>query len=397
MLNLGLTRKLCNHGFCRLLAIDIPLRQRCTVLHLNNSDVAKVLDMPLCMAALDGVFQEMARGEAVGMGRIDVYVPSGVTEAPFYRWAVMTGGSKQDGLVCARMLSDMVAWPREYGRVRENKWAGKPGTFLGLLFLFSTTDGSPVAMINDGHLQHFRVGGGAGLGVKYLSRQDSTRLGMIGSGGMARTYLDAFIQVRNITQVKVFSPNANNALAYALEMATRHGIEVTPVQSAREAVRGVDIVSCCTSTNEPVFFNEWLEPGMHVTNLTSSEIEPDLPRIVDVAVRAGEATPRLEKLPAEADYFRAGFLGYVAGSPEERALVPRLTLPEQIIDMPRLVDVIAGKARGRSDVNQTSFFLNVGAIGAQFEGVAAAVYREALAAGLGTEIPTDWFLQDIRD
>jgi alanine dehydrogenase len=136
---------------------------------------------------------------------------------------------------------------------------------------------------------------------------------------------------------------------------------------------------------------------MHVTNLTSSEIEPSLPRIVDVAMRAGEATPRLEKLPPEADYYRAGFLGYVAGQPEERALVPRLTLPPEIIEMPRLVDLIAGKERGRTDSKQTSFFLNVGAIGAQFEGVAAAVYNKAREQGLGTEIPTDWFLQDIRD
>jgi alanine dehydrogenase len=48
-------------------------------------------------------------------------------------------------------------------------------------------------------------------------------------------------------------------------------------------------------------------------------------------------------------------------------------------------------------VRTTSFFLNVGAIGAQFEGVAAAVYNKARQQGLGTEIPTEWFLQDIRD
>ena len=367
------------------------------MLLLNNTDVANVLDMRLCMDSLDGVFQEMAIGDAVGMGRVDLYVPSGKTKAPYYRWAVMTGGSKKDGYVCARMLSDMVNWPREHGRIRENKYAREPGTFLGLLFLFSAKDGTPVAMINDGFLQHYRVGGGAGLGVKYLSRADSEVVGMIGSGGMARTYLDAFIQARKIRKVKVWSPNAENVRLYAREMAERHKIEVEPAASAREAVRGVDIVSCCTSTNEPVFFNEWLEPGMHVTNLTSSEIESSLPRIVDVAMRAGEATPRLEKLPPEADYYRAGFLGYVAGQPEERALVPRLTLPPEIIDMPRLVDLIAGKERGRTDSKQTSFFLNVGAIGAQFEGVAAAVYNKAREQGLGTEIPTDWFLQDIRD
>ena len=367
------------------------------MLLLNNADVMRILDMPMCLSALDGVFQEMAIGDAVGMGRIDVYVPSGESAAPYYRWAVMTGGSKKDGFVCARMLSDMVNWPREFGKIRENKYARSPGTFCGLLFLFSAKDGTPVAMINDGFLQHLRVGGGAGLGVKYLSRQDSQVVGMIGSGGMARTYLDAFCQVRKITKVKVYSPNAENVRAYAREMAEQHGVEVEPARSAQEAVRGVDIVSCCTSTNEPVFFNDWLKPGMHVTNLTSSEIEPSLPRKVDVAMRAGEATPRLENLPKEAAYARAGFLGYIAGQPEERAIVPILDLPPDIINMPRLVDLIAVRERGRTDDRQTSFFLNVGAIGAQFEGVAAAVYNKAREQGIGTEIPTDWFLQDIRD
>src|SRR5262245_5642505 len=106
------------------------------MLLLNNADVQKVLEMPLGMEAVDGVFQELAGREAATMGRIDLYVPSGESVAPFHRWAVMTGGSKKDGIVCARMLSDMVAWPREYGRIRENKYARAPGTFLGVLFLF---------------------------------------------------------------------------------------------------------------------------------------------------------------------------------------------------------------------------------------------------------------------
>src|SRR3954470_12951260 len=188
------------------------------MLLLNNTDVAKILDMRLCMDSLDGVFQEMAIGDAVGMGRVDLYVPSGETKAPYYRWAVMTGGSRKDGYVCARMLSDMVAWPREHGKIRENKYARAPGTFCGLLFLFNIRDATPVAMINDGYLQHMRVGGGAGLGVKYLSRKDSHVVGMIGSGGMARTYLDAFCRVRKITKLQAFSPNSSNLKAYLKEM-----------------------------------------------------------------------------------------------------------------------------------------------------------------------------------
>src|SRR5215469_12093752 len=184
------------------------------MLLINNADVMKLLDMGLTLEALDGVFHEMVRGDATGLGRMDLYVPSGETQAPYYRWAVMTGGSGGDGYVCARMLSDMVSWPREHGKIRENKYARAPGTFCGLLFLFSVHDGTPVAMINDGYLQHMRVGGGAGLGVKYLSREDSQVVGMIGSGGMARTYLDAICHVRKITKVKAYSPNPENLRNY---------------------------------------------------------------------------------------------------------------------------------------------------------------------------------------
>src|SRR5262245_44579029 len=122
------------------------------MLLIDNDEVMKLLDMKLTLDALDGAFKEMAQEDAVGMGRIDLYVPSGEPAAPYYRWAVMTGGSRKDGYVCARMLSDMVSWPREHGKIRENKYARAPGTFCGLLFLFSTKDAAPVAIINDGYL-----------------------------------------------------------------------------------------------------------------------------------------------------------------------------------------------------------------------------------------------------
>ena len=95
----------------------------------------------------------------------------------------------------------------------------EPGTYCGLIMLFSTRDGEPLAMINDGILQHMRVGGGAGLGVRYLSRPDSRTVGMLGSGGMARTYLEAFAAVRDIRSVKVFSPTKANRERYAEEMS----------------------------------------------------------------------------------------------------------------------------------------------------------------------------------
>jgi alanine dehydrogenase len=368
------------------------------MLILSNSDVARVLTMGDTLEALEQVYEDIAVGDAAGMGREDLYLPSGqpAPAASYYRWAIMAGGSTRNRYVCARMQSDMVSWPQEHGHKREEKYARTPGTLCRLMFLFSAEDGVPLAIINDGVVGHFRVGACAGLGVKYLSRTSSRTVGMIGSGGMARTYLDAFCRVREVAAVKVYSPNAENARLYAEEMTEAHDIEVVPASSAREEVEGADIVSCCTSSIEPVFFGDWLEPGMHVTDVSPDEVELGLGQMVDVAARAGDYTPAIERTSSDIFYAAHGFLGYVAGDEAEKALVPRRTLPEEITKMPRLADLLSGAASGRASDQQTSYFFNLGAIGQQFAAVAAVAYERALDAGLGNEIPADWLLQDGR-
>jgi alanine dehydrogenase len=366
------------------------------MLLLKDDDVQKVLTMPMTLDALEETQKEIAGGDAATMGRIDVYLPCERPES-YYRWAVMTGGAKRDGFVVARMLSDIVSWPGEKGNQRENKHCIQPGTYFGMLVLFDARDGMPAAFINDGFLQHMRVAGGAGLGAKYLAKRNSQSVGMIGSGGMARTYLEAFAAVRNIKRVKVYSPNRGNAELYAKEMGAKFNIEVTPVNSAREAVKDVDIVSCCTSSIDPVFQTGWLQPGMHVTDVTWDETEPGFANAVDIAIKMGESTPHLENPPPGAFYAAHGFLGYVAGQPNEKAIIPRRPPRAEILIMPNLADVISGRVEGRTSDSQTSWFLNLGVMGVQFAAVCAAVYKEAKKKSIGREIPTEWFTQSIRD
>jgi alanine dehydrogenase len=53
--------------------------------------------------------------------------------------------------------------------------------------------------------------------------------------------------------------------------------------------------------------------------------------------------------------------------------------------------------QGRTSGDQVTFYRNVGNQGLQFSAVAQVVYRKVIEQGLGREIPTEWFLQDIRD
>ena len=135
-----------------------------------------------------------------------------------------------------------------------------------------------------------RVGACAGLGVKCLARDNASTVGMIGSGGMARSYLSAFCEVRKIKKVKVYSPTKHNREKYAKEMGKAHYIEIQAVNTAEEAVRDSDIVATCTDAITPFIKKEWIEPVMHLTDVNGSDIPDDVIAGADVIVRLGEQT-----------------------------------------------------------------------------------------------------------
>ena len=139
-----------------------------------------------CIKAQEDAFLKIPEGGAIHRPRIDMYMPCDRDDG-YFRWGTMEGAN--DGYFAIRMKSDIIYWPtEESGNWTEEKYCREPGTFCGLILLINTKNAEPLAFINDGILQHFRVGGGAGIGVKYLSRKESSVVGMLGSGGMARTF-----------------------------------------------------------------------------------------------------------------------------------------------------------------------------------------------------------------
>src|SRR6478672_5177701 len=171
---------------------------------INNQEVEKVLTMADTIAALEKSYLQLAAGEAVCRPRIDIRIPTS-DPARTYVWGSMEGGSTA-GYFAIRMKSD-VAYERQTERgVTREKYCGRPGLFCGLVFLTSVETGEPLAIINDGLLQHMRVGADGAIGVKYMANEDAEVVGMLGSGGMARTHMQAFTRVRTIKKLQVFSP-----------------------------------------------------------------------------------------------------------------------------------------------------------------------------------------------
>ena len=366
------------------------------MLIIDNDTVASVLSMAECIDAQEEAFGQIPRGGAIHRPRLDMYVPCERDDG-YYRWGTMEGAN--DGILAIRMKSDVITWPQvQGGGWRENKYCVEPGTYCGLILLMSTRNGEPLAFINDGVLQHMRVGGGAGIGARHLARADAASVGILGSGGMARTYLDAFATVRPIERAKVYSPTAANREAFAREMSERLEIDVEPVATAREAVRDVDILATCTDSMQPTFEAEWLEPGMHVTMLGPREVSAEVLERCDVKIRQGSGGLRLPESERVQGEIGHSPMAYIAGTPEEmERLPPKNTGAGFGGDYPEYCDLLTGKVPGRESDEQITFYHNMGNQGLQFSSVGGLVYRKAKAEGLGRAIPTEWFLQDIRD
>jgi ornithine cyclodeaminase/alanine dehydrogenase-like protein (mu-crystallin family) len=162
-------------------------------------------------------------------------------------------------------------------------------------------------------------------------------------------------------------------------------VEVQPVDQPEAALKNADVALCATSSEDAVFFKQWLEPGMHIGSIRKPEIEMDAVRQVDrVVIHTRDLKPITE---ISVDLARESTIG-------ERQTAKPTDL--DITKFPTLAELIAGKAKGRqSDTEITCFMNNLG-LGYQFAAAGSVVYRKAKEQGLGHDLPTDWFTEDIQ-
>jgi len=364
---------------------------------INNQEVQQVLTMEDTIAALERSYLQLASQEAVCRPRIDIRIPTS-DPARNYQWGTMEGGSTA-GYFAIRMKSDIIYETEYKGVVTQEKYCMRPGLYCGLILLTSVENGELLAFVNDGYLQHMRVGADGGIGVKYLANKEAEVVGILGAGGMARTHMEAFTRVRKIEKLQVFSPTRENRERFAHEMAAKYNIEVKICNRPEEVYKGAHILAALTDSAVEVTDGALLEKGTHIV-VVGGTGKPDVESLkrVDVYLRFGD-TPAPTGHPEFAT--DAEHLGYEARPLQNKHGDGRRdrrkhgnSLPDRRVT---LADLVAGKAKGRSSPDQITYSERGNLQGAQFHAVAGKVYELAKGAGLGHEVPTEWFLQDIRD
>jgi ornithine cyclodeaminase/alanine dehydrogenase-like protein (mu-crystallin family) len=348
---------------------------------LSNDDVARVLTMEACMGALDEAYRELAEGRAINQLRYDINMPLPEREErqARYEFKTMVGIVPKLGVAALRMSSTLNHRPIRNGIERaERLYLAPGGSTVGLIQLYSTETGEPLAFMPDGVVQGMRVGGTFGLGIKYLARRDASVIGILGSGWQARFQVAAAKVAREVKLVKVYSPNREHRETFAREVGKEYEVEIRPVETISDAAAGVDILIAATNARAPLITGEFARRGMHVTAV-QNEISDEALAKADILVSHTEKN----------------YLIYNGGRGQYGEMESHGSGRLSYGEMPLLEDVIVEKVKGRTREDEITMFRGHG-LGLQFAAVGAKAYELAKKKGFGHEIPTEWFTQTLH-
>lgn len=140
-------------------------------------------------------------------------------------------------------------------------------------FLADADTGEPLALVDSPSINPYKTGATGAVGVDALARGDASVVGVIGTGPQARAQLLATERVRDLSEVRAYSPTAGNRREFAAEMDQRLDASVRAEKTPNVAVSDADIVITATRATEPVVDSEAIAPGTHITAMGQSHPE----------------------------------------------------------------------------------------------------------------------------
>ena len=343
---------------------------------LRPQDLKDLISMKEAIEVVELSYRQITDFPVINAPRRRVHSPAGVRVSNF------PGGVPALGVIGAGIRADMVAQQERFQTIpyREHPVHVLHDSNTGqlLAILIGEISGRELGYTS---IMAFRTAATSGVGFRYLPRKDAKTVGLFGSAGQAANQLLALKCERPISSVKVFSRNPENRRRFAETYAPKFGLEITPVETPREAVKGVDIVLCATNTNVPLFDGDWLEPGQHVTGIIGSNV---------ALVKAGFLKSRRreldDKTAARADVIVANLRESVITEeqgdlfePLERGLIR----PEKIRELGELA---TGACLGRTSDDEITYHKNNNGLGSADLAIAMCAYERAKNHGRGTII-----------
>ncbi len=261
-------------------------------------------------------------------------------------WSDFPGGAAAPGHIGVKLITISP----------DNNRIGKPAV-LGVYLLLDGATGEPLALIDGPRLTQWRTAAASALASIYLSREDSSRLLVVGAGAMAPFLARAHAAVRPIRKIRIWNRTPANAQKVARELAG-DGFDAEAVAELDPEIGRADIITAATISPTPLVKGDLLEPGTHL----------DL---------VGAFTPELRESDDAAVLRSRVFVDTREGAMKEagdlvQPLKSGTLVPEDIVG--ELAELCRGEVKGRQGRDEITLFKSVGAALEDLAG-GIAVYR----------------------
>jgi ornithine cyclodeaminase/alanine dehydrogenase-like protein (mu-crystallin family) len=241
-----------------------------------------------------------------------------------------------------------------------------------LISLFDQRTMELAALVDGNRITDLRTAATAVVAVNAVITEGALRVGVIGSGSVAKSMLAALLSVREVSLARVFSPTPESRVRFAESFEQSHDLQLEAVDSPQKAIDGVDVVICAARSRDesPVLKGEWLQPGMVVLSVGSTLPEQ---REVD-SVAMDRADLIIADMPEEVLHETGDSLV---------AIRDGVDVASKTVS---LAEVVSGQVRARVSATDIVIYKSVG--GALQDVVTAEMLlREALASNRYQQIP----------
>ncbi len=240
-----------------------------TIRIMSDDDVKSILDLKNTIMCVENAYRQKANNQASILPLVSADLVEGKADMD-----IKSGIYQAENLFGLKL----VAW---FG---ENETQGLPA-LTGMTMVFDLKNGFPRALINSRHLTAMRTGAAGAVGIKYLAKQNTEVLIVVGTGYQAVFQIAATISaVPTIRKVYLYNPrNEEKARSLQESIYTKLGrirndsydlknekwiqrirtVEFSTVNDIKSALSQTDAVITITPSRQGLIRKEWVKPGTH--------------------------------------------------------------------------------------------------------------------------------------
>ena len=325
------------------------------ILYLSNEDVKKVLDLGRAIEITEQALRDHSAGRVIWS------TPEDLAIKPEQGWQSWVTG-------CALATQPVAGF-----RIRSIKAAGgsrdasRPPRGPRRILILSDRDGGEIVAIMDEDWGHaVRTAAAAAVACRLLAREGATTMAMLGAGDTARAAVPVMARAFQLEEIRVTSRTPESRQNYAEEIGKAYGLNVRPVESTEEALKGADLVVAATTTSAPFVKDSWLTAGVTVYSI-------------------GKHQEMENAVYKNADKFVVDSWEHCKNKSDMQRMLKESFLSEKDL-YAELPEVLSGKKPGRQSERERIFIRAIGLVN-QDVALADYVYHCALEKGVGTVLP----------